>query len=228
MKVIANIDASVTGRLENYPSVSYNPINEEFMVLWSCSGKRIDHLEDEISWWSAHGQRVSPKGELLGDAFTLSPPTPGDGAKTYTPRSAYNIFTNEYGVVFTKGGLFYKAIIDDLGNFKYPWDPSPIYDPTPYRGTHPLIIFNSTDQEYLAVVNDKWVFDDQDPNIKNVGYILDKDGDVIGGPIEVFGPEGTGIQFNPQGVYNEAEGTYFLAWEDYRHVQSMWQTTENR
>jgi hypothetical protein len=95
-----------------------------------------------------------------------------------------------------------------------------------YNASHPLIIFNSTDQEYLAVCNDKWVFDPNDPNIKNVGYILDHDGIPVKGPIKVYGPNGIGIQFNPQGVYNEAESNYFLGWEDYRHVLSMWETTE--
>ena len=227
MKVIANIAVSVTPRQENYPSVSYNPINEEFMVMWNTSGKRIDHPEDTISYHSVHGQRVSPQGELLGEAFTLSPPEPG--WKTL-PKSAYNIFTNDYGVVFTKGpsfygGSLYKAIIDDLGNVKNPLDPSPVFQ-TLYNASHPLIIFNPLDQEYLAVANDKWVFNPADPNIKNVGHLLDSEGNVISGPIKIDGPLAIGIEFNPQGVFNEKEGTYFLGWEDYRHVQSMWQTTE--
>ena len=229
MEVIENIDVSLTPRQENYPSVSYNPINEEFMVLWNTSGKRIDHPEDTISYHSVHGQRVSPEGELLSDVFTLSP-LEAPSWKTL-PKSAHNIFTNEYGVVFSKGpgfwgGSLYKTIIDDLGNIKNPSvDPSPIY-PTLYNASHPLIIFNSTDQEYLAVCNDKFVFDPADPNIKNVAYILDRDGMPVKGPIRVDGPDAIGIEFNPQGVYNEEEGNYFLAWEDYRHVQSMWQTTE--
>lgn len=228
LQVITNVDVSVTPRQENYPSVSYNPINEEFMVLWNTSGKRIDHPEDTISYHSVHGQRVSPKGELLDGQFTLSPPEPG--WKTL-PKSTHNIFSNEYGVVFTKGpsfygGSLYKTIIDDLGNIKNPSvDPSPVFQ-TIYNASHPLIIFNATDQEYLAVANDKWVFNPADPNIKNVGYILDHAGIPVKGPIKIDGPAAIGIEFNPQGVYNEAEGTYFFGWEDYRHVMSMWQTTE--
>jgi len=159
--------------------------------------------------------------------LTLSPPELG--WKTL-PKSAHNIFANEYGVVFTKGpgfygGSLYKAILDDLGNIQNPLDPQPIY-PTLYNATHPLIIFNSTDEEYLAVANDKYVFDPADPDIKNVAYILDRDGMPVKGPIRVDGPAAIGIEFNPQGVYNEEEGNYFLGWEDYRHVTSMWETTE--
>ena len=93
MEVLTNIDIGATARNEGFPSISYNSVDKEFMVLWHTSGKLRDcnnpfDQECSASWHSIDGQRISPEGELLDDPIQLSQPEVC-GWKDL-PKSAYN------------------------------------------------------------------------------------------------------------------------------------------
>ena len=154
-----SFDISATPRQEWYPSISYNPTDNEFLLLYHTSGKlRNDCAPDDdyectTDFHTVDGRRVSTDGELLGEPFQLSPPELG--WKTL-PKSAYNPAKNEYAVIFSAGAEFlgqsvYIMRIDTDGSIKY----GPELLPTPqYAVSHPVIRFNSTDEEYLVGYND--------------------------------------------------------------------------
>ena len=54
--------------------------------------------------------------------------------------------------------------------------------------------------------------------MNTVGFILDGDGNVIHGPFPVGSQAGD--FFAPRGVYNKVNDTYFVVWEDFRHVDN--------
>lgn len=93
MEIIANIDIT-TPRHESFPYISYNPEDEEFMVLWHTDGPMgvgcVDPTDPvcAANWHSIDGQRISRDGELLGEPIQLSPPEVV-GWKDL-PKSAYN------------------------------------------------------------------------------------------------------------------------------------------
>ena len=160
--------------------------------------------------------RVSTDGELLGNTFYLS--TPDTGFKVQ-PKSALNVSTNEYMVSFGWGPEVgdketYVVRMDSDGNIQY--GPESLY-PSIYNTTHPVISFSPVKQQYLVVVNDRYIFSES--SLDNIGYVLDKDGNVISGPLLIGSTEGD--QFNPQVAYNSVDDTFLVVWEDFRHATSF-------
>jgi hypothetical protein len=217
-----SFDISVTPRQEWYPSISYNPTDNEFLFLWHTSGKLRDDCgtgddyECTTDFHTIHGQRVLPSGELLGEPFQLSPPE--TGWKTL-PKSAYNVNRNEYMISFSAGGEFleqkiYIMRIDNEGAINYGPELLPIDQ---HAVSHPGIRFNSTEQEYLVVLNDTLPTSSEEQAIDNFAVILNADGGLVSGPTVVGSTPGW--QFNPQLIYNSVDNTHLVVWEDFRHVE---------
>ena len=228
MKVLkSNIAIGTSIRHEWFPYVEYNPVDNDFLAVWHTGGKRTE--DDTISHDSIDGQRVSSGGELMGDPFVLSPPEPG--WKTL-PKLAHNRNTNEYGLTFTVGPAFmgqngFVATLNSAG--EYVNGPYQLYE-TPYNISHPTIIFNSVDREYLAAYNENFEGTDMLPgkeegtSLDNIGFILDEQCNVIKGPF-MIGSQG-GTQFNPQLEFNPENNTYMVNWEDFRNVGGMWDSSD--
>lgn len=228
MKVLAsNIPIGITYRHEWFPCVEYNPVDNDFLAVWHTGGKRTEG--DMISYDSIDGQRLSSAGELMGDPFVLSPPEPG--WKTL-PKLAHNKHVNEYGLTFTVGPAFmgqngYVGRLNSAGEYVY--GPCRLYE-TPYNISHPTIIFNSVDREYLAAYNENFEGTDMLPgkeegtSLDNIGFILHENGEIRKGPFIIGSQKGT--QFNPQVAYNPTNNTYMVNWEDFRNVGGMWDPSD--
>ena len=223
MKILATIDIT-TPRHESFPNISYNPKDKEFMVLWHTGGPMragcVNPFDQECTatWHSIDGRRISLDGKLLGDAIQLSPPEVV-GWKDL-PKSAYNVMTNEYMVVFQMSRTqsfwaqdIFIAKIDNHGNILQPFNTAGRYA----TANHPLIFFNRTEKEYLVAYNDKHAFLKRSDNL---GFILDEDGNKLNQRPFVIGKT-AGVQTNSQAVYNVRDNTYFVVWEDFRHVQTI-------
>ena len=78
-----DIEISTTSLHEWMPSVTYNPIENEFLVLWHTTGVREEGGE---SMYSLHAQRISPDGTLLEEAF--SPLTSVGPGRRLLPKAA--------------------------------------------------------------------------------------------------------------------------------------------
>ena len=67
MEILNNIEISTTQRHEWYPSVEFNPTDNEFLVMWRTSGRDTETPTE--SSHSIDGRRVSTEGALLGHQF---------------------------------------------------------------------------------------------------------------------------------------------------------------
>ena len=214
-----NFDIDAAPRYQQYPVVTYNSIDNEFMCLYSVTGPLRDDCElgDEhectADFMSIESQRVSPDGEILGDPIQLSPPEPR--FKFAPSRFGHNTFTNEYMVPFSLGVSYLQAGVyvlktDNVGNIRY----GP-YQVIEGEGQgHAMIIYNPVEREYLLVFNAPGVYNE---HMNNIGYILNENGDPAHGPFPVGNQEG-GDLYAPYAAYNSTDSTYLVVWEDFRNV----------
>jgi len=140
------------------------------------------------------------------------------------PKSAYNNFRNEYGVVFNRGpGPGFEELqplFARLGN-----DGSILAGPSLLvvrdNNSHPSILFNPVEREYLYLSNDQHTYSD---TVDVSAVTIDEDGNVTWGPVLVGSTQGD--QYNPQGAWNSTDNTYLLSWEDFRDVATVMQNSE--
>jgi len=210
----ADVSISMTYLHEWMPSIAYNPIENEFMVLWHTTGVREPGGEN---MYSLHGQRVSPEGELTGAPF--SPLLSIGPGRRILPKPAYNIFTNQYMVAFcmeqpeTTWDPFVTRIDHDGTILS---DPIPLSEQPP-KANHPFIAFNSVRRQYLIAYNDS-----RNGDHDIFGVIVDENGNVVKEDFSIC--TAVGQQQNPYISYNPTDDTYLMNWEDFRHVPTW---TEN-
>jgi hypothetical protein len=207
-----DIEIATTPLHEWMPSITYNPVDNEFLVLWHTTGVREVGGE---RMYSVHAQRISPNGELLGEPF--SPIESYGPERRILPRAAHNPFTNQYMVCLSRG----QEITD--------WDPfitllasdgSSLYGPVPLsveptKSNHANIVFNSKRRQYLVVYNDSR------NNVANVyGVIVGEDGTIIKEDFAITkAVESTdGGRINAYPCYNPKDDTYLINWEDFRNA----------
>jgi hypothetical protein len=108
--------------------------------------------------------------------------------------------------------------IDNYGNILPPFFTSGRY----VNASHPLMLFNKAEEEYLLALNDYHPSGNQSDNL---GFILDEDGNKLNQtPFLIGTPFKT--QYNPQGAYKSKDNTYLAVWEDFRYVQSISQNCD--
>lgn len=224
--LVPAIEIDTSPRHQWPPSVSYNSTNGEFLVMWRTSGKLAEGCpgdECNMSWYEINGQRVSPHGTLLGERIVLSAPTSSSEVK-FMPKSAYNEHRNEYGVVFNLGpGPGFEELqpmFSRLGN-----DGSILAGPSLLvsrdNNSHPSIIFNPVEREYLYMSNDQYTYSD---SVDVSALTIDEDGNLTWGPVLVGSTQGD--QYNPQGAWNFTDNTYLLSWEDFRDVSTVMENAD--
>jgi hypothetical protein len=101
--VITDFKISTTGVIDNdpqydaeNPDVAYNPVDNEFLVVWSA-----DHTGDGI--FRIWGQRLSGlAGNNIGSPFIISSTRAGDDPEytAYSPAVVYNDVESEFVVVY--------------------------------------------------------------------------------------------------------------------------------
>jgi hypothetical protein len=204
--------------------IQHNPIENEFMGVWSTSGILRDDCEpgDEYectnSFKAVEARRISRDGELLGDSIQLSPPELL--SKSFVG-VANNPFANEYLVGYTEardstaGSEMHIARMNSVGDLQL--GPMSLYPSTSDAG-HTEIVFNPARQEYLVAYNDRNVFNEYN---NNVGFILDEHGNAIEGPFPIGDPDAllvnAGAFYAPRCDYNSTNDTYLCVWEDFRN-----------
>jgi hypothetical protein len=207
-----DISISTTKLNEWMPRLTYNSIDNEFMVTWFTSGIRQTGGKSE---YSIDGRRVSADGDLLGEPF-LGLNAIGPEVKTL-PTPAFNEFLNQYMIAYTyqqpetAQDLYISILAHDGGILL---DGLSVSNP-PTNASHPFAIFNPTKRQYLTVYNDN-----RNGNTDNFGSILNEDGSIVKKDIPICIQPG--VQFNPYPCYNSKDDTYLIAWEEFRHV-STWE-----
>lgn len=143
-----------------YPSLSYNPTNNEYLVVWV--DKDVGNKEFEI-----FGQRLDgTTGEALGDNDFRISDIGSNGNPQFNnaaPSVAYNSINNEYLVVWAGDDIrgefeIYGQRIDGTTGKELGADDFRISDMgcrrirvRPFDALNPSVVYNSTNNEYLVV-----------------------------------------------------------------------------
>ncbi len=206
-----DIEISTTSLHEWMPSVTYNPVENEFLVLWHTTGVREEGGEN---MYSLHAQRISPDGKLLEEAF--SPLTSVGPGRRLLPKAAHNIFANQYMVTFCmeQAGTGWDPFVTLIESDGTILSGPIVLSEQPTNANHAFIAFNSIRREYLVAYNDS-----RNGEHDIFGVILNEEGSVVKEDFAICIAEGE--QQNPVVYYNPKNDTYLLNWEDFRHV-STW------
>ncbi len=205
---LTDVSISTTQLHEWMPSITYNPIDNEFLLLWHTTGVREP---GGANMYSLHGQRISPDGELVGESFMPLPTI--DTGRRILPRAAHNIFTNQYMVVFCMeqpitGWDPFITIIDSTGTILS----GPVcLSAQPTNANHAFIVFNPARRQYLIAYNDS-----RNGKQDVFGVIVDENGAVVKEDFPIC--TAPGEQQNPFVCYNTTNDTYLMNWEDFRNV----------
>jgi len=209
-------EIAATNLSEWMPTLEYNSVDDEFLVLWYASGIRE---QDGPVKYSFHGRRVSTAGALLGEQF--SPVDYEDTDLGILPTPVFNPGKNEYMVAYhlaraATGVDILVNITDNLGAITF--GPLALSE-DPSNQIHPAIVFNSKKKEYFVAFNDSR-YGESDI----FGVILDESGTIIKPEFLVNSADGG--QINPHACYNPTDDTYLVNWEDFRNVDD-WQANSD-
>ena len=172
---------------ENWPpAVAYNPIPDEYLVVWYED--RGEPGESNI-----YGQRVSADGNLVGGVFTIN----DEGTPQVRPAVTANSATGEYLVVWSLMG---PELRRNLYGQRLTGTGERIGGSISIgRGDKPAITYNSVTGEYLAVSADDFA---QAARIQPDGSVIRE--------IALSEP---GNSKNFSDVASDAAGSYLTIWE---------------
>ena len=179
------------------PRISYNSVDDEFLVVWTEQGVRE---QDGPSLYGIAAQRFSSLGEKIASSFGPA----GDPVEKIIllPTPEYNMFSNEYLIAYTTTGVGFDqfgTIIDSTGTIMK--EPFPISQQTKSQ-MHSTVAFNTLEKQYFVVYNSS---ESGSPDIK--GVILDENGIPVTDELMINDTEGD--QYNPYIVYNPRDNTLF-------------------
>lgn len=192
------------------PRISYNSVDDEFLVVWTEQGIRE---QDGPMLYEIAAQRFSSLGEKIDSALS---PAGGPVEKIILlPTPEYNMFSNEYLIAYTTTGEGFDefgSIIDNTGTIMK--SPFPISQKLKSQ-MHSRVAFNTVDKQFFVVYNSS---ESGSPDIK--GVILDENGIPV--TDELLINDAVGDQYNPYISYNPTDNSYLVNWEDFRNVPT-WQ-----
>jgi|GEM_PF-1660098 len=211
--------SQASGRQE-VPAIAYNIQNNEYLSVWQSKGPSSDN-------WQICGQVVLDTGSVPDNRdFCLL-----TSADQQFPALAYNSNNCQYLVVWQ----------DARNSDPYGWDvygqlisctPEPMSSPFPFftlpppgrakDQRHPAVAYNSRDDEYLAVWQDRlcryWPYDTADDIY---GWRVDGEGKLKGKVISISiatdCESDERVQQDPAVAYNSQDNKYLVVWEDDRH-----------
>jgi hypothetical protein len=215
----------------NSSSIAYNPVNNEYLVVWSGDDNTSPLVDNEIE---VFGQRVNAStGALVGSRIRISFMA-ADGATTYrgsTPSVAYNSTDNEYMVVWEgdhNTGSLANAEFEIWGQRIA--GSTGVLNGSMIRisfmgtdgvnaldATQPDIAWNSTSNQYLVV----WRGDENSPPLVDneyeiYGQLVSNTGALSGSRIRIstMGTDGNTnfVPLNPSVTYNATSNEFFAVW----------------
>jgi hypothetical protein len=214
------------------PAVAFNPVDGEYLVVWSSFGDFGPPTSGEPEIF---GQRLSAAGARVGpNEFRISDMGPDGfaGWLATTPDVVHDAVNNRYLVVwrgideiagqntgFEVFGQLLAADGSELGSNDLPVsDMGPLDDPDHFVWPHPKAAWNPLDQEYLVV----WAGDDDIPPLvvgeyEVFGQRIDADGAQVGANdfrISDAGIDGSTdwLVYEVAVGFDALAGVYLVAW----------------
>ena len=188
------------------PAVAYNPVLNEFLVVWEYEFSATDH--------DIYGQRVANDGTLIGAQIAIATPSDLDGH----PAIAFNAADEEYLVVWER-----RVGSDEFAQHDVYGQRLSITG-TPQGGaiaiatgltddSAPAVAHGSASNQYLLVWQEK-IGGDYD--IK--GQLITGNGSLVGGVITLCGV--LYDQLKPRLAFNGSVNEFLAVWEDHRAAGS--------
>ena len=196
---------------DDNPSVAWNAIDDEFLVVWARSSNIWDPgRTDEI-----YGRRMKGDGTFLGPSFRISGPVEFGGVSH--PAVAWNTVDHQFLVVWNDGrnddSLIYGRRINADGAFL--GAEFRIGGPRATETFRPAVAFDATRTEYLVVWEDDRNYDDRRGDI--YACRIDADGTPLGNDLRVSGPNAVENDWDPYVAWNAALDQYLVVWDDGRN-----------
>ncbi len=188
--------------------VAYNDIDDQYLIIWY-----------DASTNSIQGQIVSSSGGSLGGKISIA-----SSIRSYTSSLAFNSRDGKYLVIWDEGDVSQNSI-DVYGQIlskdgTHQGNKFPITK-EPYNQYNPVIIYNSNDDEFLAVWQDERnTFGD----VKYANIFCKRItglGQVISNDILVSDVNNDDYKQLPRIAYNKAKNEYFIVWTQGKSLTSM-------
>ncbi|PQJ78695.1 T9SS type A sorting domain-containing protein [Polaribacter porphyrae] len=206
---------NVTGkRIAVTPSVVYNSVDNEYLVVWSGG------VEDpDFDSYLVYGQRISATGTLISSNFLIS--TTYLNWHTENPEVSYSKTSNQYFVVWV-GSSVHENIQNIYGQRISRWGrktgttefliSTSNNTNTSFDAIDPQITYNSTNNEYLVV----WNVDIERYKEEILGQRFNaSNGAFIGTNFRISNISDLGTSFDaitPNVIYNETDNQYLVIW----------------
>lgn len=185
----------------NHPSVAYNSLRNEFMVVW--------YTKESSTKWSLWGRRVGPDGALSGVIEIRR----FENDKSPDPVIVYNPERDEYLVAFK--WVYFGDLLTDIGAHVLTWEGTRTRDIIVsdalllLEEEGPAVALNRNTGEYLVVWTER-----ENPTT----YIIKgRRIDALGKPLEIRKLAGVANEFrgSPAAAYNPLDNNYFIVygWE---------------
>lgn len=186
---------------ESYPAVAYNPISNEYLVVYQ---RRVG--SDEFAQYDIYAQRVHPEGVLIGSPILVAGSTLNEIYPAVARGDGYLVGwqgrqsgTGDYGI--------YGQRLGDLGTLIggaiaiSTWGEDQLA---------PRVAYSNVDNSYLVVLEDHHYGAANGWDI--YGQIVKTDG-TLGSSLVIAGGSDIRNQFNPDIAYSLAGRSYLVTWE---------------
>jgi hypothetical protein len=195
------------------PAVAWNATDNEYLVVW----ERAADIWAPGRTYEIYGRRIKGDGTFTGPAFQISGLHEQGGPMD--PQVAWNSVHDQYLVIWDDGSILGQRVNGDgtlLGTeFLVAGADYQTTDPT-----RPVLVFNATREEYLAVWEDS-----RGPAATRgddiYGRRIAANGTLVAGEFRISGPGATWGDHYPAAVWNGSNDQYLVAWEDQRNY-SEW------
>jgi hypothetical protein len=188
-----------------YPSVAYNPIADEYMVVWVFEASGIVH---EI-----RAQRISDGGQLLGSMITVSSDVNEDKVH---PDVVFNPDDGHFLIVWenldssgfqTINGrrLSSAGVVLDGSDIEISGSPSPNY-----YSENPAVAYSTTSERYIVVWDELSAIDSSE---SIYGQAVKRDGSLDGNNFLISGQD-TETRGLPDIAYDPDTDQFFVVWEE--------------
>ncbi len=197
----SELTIAANAAFESYPVVAYNPVSNEYLVVYQ---RRVG--SDEFAQYDIYAQRVHPEGVLIGGPILIA----GSLLQEERPAVAYGdgylvvwqgkqAGTGDYGI--------YGQRLGDIGTLIggaiaiSTWEEDQLV---------PRVAYSSENNSYLVVMEDHHYGAANGWDI--YGQIVKTDG-ALGSSLITAGGSDTRHQFNPDIAYSQAGRSYLVVWE---------------
>jgi len=177
---------------QEYPAVTYNPHDDEFLVVWH---------DNRTNFWDVYGQRVSVNGTLSGGEITIYTGTDHQ----YYPDVAYNVPQQKYLVVWgsptgTYGQFIARNGSLSGGSFAISTTGNETVPAIACRGNECLVVWT-----YAPASNGEEIYGRR---------VYIPDGTLLGSEFMINVGNTGEAQFSPDIEYNRIQDEYLVAWYD--------------